>query len=319
MTGQKHYIFPDLFILMILVSVISSDDVSAQMTILFEENWDSGVIDSAKWTQGTLEQGDPVSYNGLACLDLLDKDDDPGNPDDQTPCSSGDFGWISGSATFNLFDTWIRSVNGIPRGDNLIVEFTTIGARHRPGTGLPFPGNSALNGPLHNTNDGGVPITDDCEAGIFGTYNSGVPQSWGDGAGAANGTPVGDDWNKDPNENNPGRWWRQLDFDDTITPAVHKTTNALRHRVHVGNTAGFFYEYRRMDEAEWTPMRDDNGTPEEPADDMIIDTREDATNGGTSPMLYFGWCANQGAIIVDDIIAYTPVLVNSVEKWVLYD
>ncbi len=317
---QKQHTLSDFLFLMIFISVVSADGVSAQMNIVFEENWDSGVIDSGKWTQGTLEQGDPVRYNGLACLDLLDNADDPGDPNDQTPCSGGDFGWISGSSDFKVWDTWIRSVDGIPRGDDLVIEFTSIGARFRPGTGLPFPGNSALNGPLHNTNDGGVLITDDCEAGICGNYNdASQPQAWGDGAGAANGTPIGDDWNKDPNENNPGRWWTQLDFDDTITPAVHKTTNALRHRVQVGNTAGFFYEYRRMDETEWTPMMDDNGTPEEPADDMALDTREDTGNGGASPMLYLGWCANQGAIIIDDIVAYTTGGVNRIEGWMLYD
>jgi hypothetical protein len=283
--------------------------------LVFEENWDSGVIDPAVWTQGTLEQGAPVRYNGLTCLDLPDSADDPAIAEDLSACSSGDFGWVSGSASFNVWDTWIRSVNGFPRGNNLIVEFTTIGARNRTGTGLPFPGNSALNGPFHNTNDGGTVITTDCEGAMCGTYGTMV---WGDGAGAASGTGLGDDLNKDPNTSNTGRWWKQLEFDATITPAVLKTTSALRHRVHIGDTSGFFYQYRRMDEHvapgddDWTPMMDDNGTPGDPSDDMVLDTR-DTMNGGTSSMLYLGFCANQGAIIVDDITVYTGGVFPPVE------
>jgi len=287
---------------------------------LFEENWDSGTIDPGKWTQGTLGQASPVRYNGLACMNLLDENAVPGS-NDQTPCTSGDFGWISGSATFNTFDTWIRSVEGFPRGDNLVIEFTTIGARHRPGTGLPFPGNSGLNGPGHNTNDGATPIGDDCEAGICGTYGT---MTWGDGAGSANGTTLGDDWNHDPYSGNLARWWNQLDFSMGVTPADHKIERALRHRVHVGNTSGFFYEYKRMDEVDWQVAHNNNGTIGNIADDVPMDTRETAA-GGNSPTIYLGWCTNQGAVIIDDIVVYTegappapPNQINN-DRWIYYN
>jgi len=263
--------------------------------ILFTEDFSSGAI-GADWTQGTAEQAAPVRYNHITCMNLGDLIDVPG-VDDQTPCSSGDYGWVSGSATFNAFDTWIRSTAGYARADDIVIEFTTIGARHRAGTGLPFPGNSALNGPGHNTSDGAVGINTDVEGGMVGTYGS---MTWGDGAGSANATVIGADMNRDPNaDNNPGRWWNQLEWADT-TPAAKKATNALTHRVQFGTTQGFVYEYKRADEATWTQLEENNGTVTDYTDDVAMDTR--LSGGGTSAMIYLGWCANQGAVIIDDIV-----------------
>ncbi len=276
----------------------------AHGTIVFEENWDSGVINPEHWIVGEDDPGpipDPDTHRGVFTR-LVDLGTFPGG----TP---GDHALYMRNEEFagdRVDMTFIRSVVGYPRGFDLRVTFKMWGDPGICPFGECYPRAGGPAGPWHGTNNPEVRIRDDIEAGLRGWASFEMRFEENGAADGFQGPLIDDPDNEGPRlcaDTNPDCIHEALaaayDPADSHNLAASKR-RAITIRCWVGDREGGFLEFSTDNGATWVPLRDDAG--------KIIDTRVShggkAASGqrpGTANPVYLGLGAFKHAVF-DDIV-----------------
>jgi len=201
---------------------------------LFEENWDSGTIDSGVWTLSA----DAMTNSAYVVIDAVDGD--PGGTGDKALMYNGFGSWLE---TIESVATYNRDNNG----DGLVIEFTTW---VEGGFGASAQG---FNGPFHNPNQ-----TVHFTTIEFGTEWNWPSHQWSENSmfhGRCRGNPAHAGW----------LLWHSgtgaIDSDTYQSRFGHsqgKDIDALRVRYTLGATQGGMIEW--LDENEdppvWVPEGD---------------------------------------------------------------